>query len=123
MDRVGSRQLVLCQNLKSLKHPLKKLNSKEFGHISSRAARAQEGLEMAQQLFHDNPTDSTFRQDMQEKLVRAKFLAKAEKSFYYQKAKLHYLKDSDRGTAFFHGMARRNQKRNHLSSIIQLIVG
>ncbi|KAL0291713.1 UNVERIFIED_CONTAM: hypothetical protein Sangu_3261800 [Sesamum angustifolium] len=37
---------------------------------------------------------------------KAVFLAEAERHFYYQKAKLHFLKMEDRNTKFFHDMER-----------------
>lgn len=57
---------------------------------------------------------------MEHARVKAIFLGKAEKSFYYQKAKCFYIRDGDRSTKFFHNMSKRNSKRNYVPSIIKL---
>ncbi|KAL0322018.1 UNVERIFIED_CONTAM: Retrovirus-related Pol polyprotein from type-2 retrotransposable element R2DM [Sesamum calycinum] len=44
----------------------------------------------------------------------ATFLAEAERHFYYQKAKIHFLKQGDRNTKFFHDMVKRNAARNSI---------
>lgn len=43
------------------------------------------------------------------------FLDKAEKSFCYQKAKCLSIRDGDRSTKFFHGLSKRNAKRNYIA--------
>ncbi|KAL7145772.1 hypothetical protein ABFS83_07G109100 [Erythranthe nasuta] len=39
----GSRQWAVCKNLKALKHPLKRFNRREFGHITERVKRVGGG--------------------------------------------------------------------------------
>ncbi|KAL7106274.1 hypothetical protein ACP275_07G101800 [Erythranthe tilingii] len=116
-DRLGSRKWAMIKNLKALKSPLKSLNRKEFGHISERAKRASLDLEETQQQMHDDQHNAALQQKVLNRSEKAKFLTKAERSFYYQKAKLHYLKNSDRPTKFFLGMVKRNTQRNHVASI------
>ncbi|KAL7119437.1 hypothetical protein ACP275_02G062900 [Erythranthe tilingii] len=113
----GSRQWAVCKNLKALKHPLKRLNRREFGHISERVKQAGGELEEIQQAYHNDPHNPQLCGEMLAKVERFRFLAKAEKSFFYQKAKLHYLRDTDRTTKFFHGIAKRNAKRNNIVSL------
>ncbi|KAL0289464.1 UNVERIFIED_CONTAM: hypothetical protein Sradi_7074100 [Sesamum radiatum] len=48
---------------------------------------------------------------------KATFLAEAERHFYYQKAKIHFLKQGDRNTKFFHDMMKRNAARNSILAI------
>ncbi|KAI5658607.1 hypothetical protein M9H77_27400 [Catharanthus roseus] len=59
---VGRKQFALCRKLKLLKSPLKSLNKKHFGHISTKADLAREGLKMAQSSLYDNPQDITLRE-------------------------------------------------------------
>ncbi|KAL0396179.1 UNVERIFIED_CONTAM: putative mitochondrial protein [Sesamum calycinum] len=48
---------------------------------------------------------------------KATFLAEAERHFYYQKAKIHFLKQGDRNTKFFHDMVKWNAARNSILAI------
>lgn len=43
----------------------------------------------------------------------------AERSFYYQKAKCIFLKESDKCTKFFHLVVKRNSRRNFIASILK----
>ncbi|KAL0444800.1 UNVERIFIED_CONTAM: hypothetical protein Slati_2202700 [Sesamum latifolium] len=45
---------------------------------------------------------------------KAVFFAEAERQFYYQKAKIHFLKMGDRNTKFFHDMVKRNTSRSSI---------
>lgn len=44
-------------------------------------------------------------------------VCEAKMSFYYQKAKCEYLKNSDKCTKFFHSMVKRNAKRNFITTV------
>ncbi|KAL0359868.1 UNVERIFIED_CONTAM: hypothetical protein Sangu_0836200 [Sesamum angustifolium] len=48
-----------------------------------------------------DPDNATIRDSVRELRKKAVFLAEAERHFYYQKAKLHFLKNGDRNTKFF----------------------
>lgn len=47
------------------------------------------------------------------------FLDKAERSFYYQKAKCSYIREGDRSIKFFHNLYKRNNKRNYVASLLR----
>lgn len=111
----GTKQFILCRKLKELKHPLKRLNAKAFSHIFSRTERARLQLESIQSRLHNSPQDLTLRHEEEKAKTKTIFLAKAEKSFYYQKAKCLYIRDGDRSTKLFHSMCKRNAKRNFVA--------
>ncbi|KAL2246109.1 UNVERIFIED_CONTAM: hypothetical protein Sindi_2879100 [Sesamum indicum] len=48
---------------------------------------------------------------------KAVFLAEVKRHFFYQKAKIHYLKEGDRKTKFFHDMVKRNAARNSIKAV------
>ncbi|XP_011011497.1 PREDICTED: uncharacterized protein LOC105116044 [Populus euphratica] len=98
----GTPMYILCRKLKLLKGPLKELNRFHFSHISERVSRLESQLEQLQTAFqHDKDNQLLFEQD---KLLRSKLssLKFAEKQFFSQKIKCKFLKDSDRGSKFFH---------------------
>ncbi|XP_057463925.1 uncharacterized protein LOC130753792 [Actinidia eriantha] len=113
----GSAMFRLCRKLKILKEPLKELNKKHFSHISSRAAAAEDKLYDLQQRLHDNPTDVILQEQMVKVKQLAFNLAEAERSFCSQLAKMKYLKDSDKGTNFFHDLIKSNRNKSQIVSI------
>ncbi|KAL0355914.1 UNVERIFIED_CONTAM: hypothetical protein Sradi_4038300 [Sesamum radiatum] len=73
----------------------------------------------AQLQLESNPEDATLRDllgDLRKKVV---FLAEVERHFYYQKTKIHFLKQRHRNTKFFHDMVKRNATRNSIMAVIK----
>ncbi|KAK4397728.1 hypothetical protein Sango_1248300 [Sesamum angolense] len=83
LNMEGTPQFRFCRKLKALKSSLKPFNNLHYGHISIRAKEAELALQNAQTYLESNPGDAA---------VPATFLAEAERHFYYQKAKIHFLK-------------------------------
>ncbi|XP_020547167.1 uncharacterized protein LOC110011436 [Sesamum indicum] len=48
---------------------------------------------------------------------KAVFLDEAARHFFYQIAKIHFLKEGDRNTKFFHDMLKRNVARNSIETV------
>ncbi|KAL8499421.1 hypothetical protein ACS0TY_022406 [Phlomoides rotata] len=114
----GTLQFTLCSKLKLLKGKLKSLDNLHFSHISSRVKFAVADLENNQLLLDANPSDSLLRENVLALRARASLLCEAERSFLSQKAKCHFLVNSDKNTKFFHSIVKRNRGRNHISSIL-----
>ncbi|XP_011079174.1 uncharacterized protein LOC105162752 [Sesamum indicum] len=112
----GTTQFILCKRLKALKAELKAFNTQHYSHISTRAKEADIALQDAQNQLENNPGNVTLWElgDLRRKAV---FLAEAERHFFYQKAKIHYLKEGDRNTKFFHDMVKRNAARNSITAV------
>ncbi|KAL0287460.1 UNVERIFIED_CONTAM: Retrovirus-related Pol polyprotein from type-2 retrotransposable element R2DM [Sesamum angustifolium] len=113
----GTPQFRLCRKLKSLKSSLKAFNNLHYSHISVRAKEADLALQDAQTHLESNPGDVTVRDSLGDLRKKATFLAEAERHFYFQKAKIHFLKQGDRNTKFFHDMVKRNAARNSILAI------
>ncbi|KAL2238065.1 UNVERIFIED_CONTAM: hypothetical protein Sindi_0998200 [Sesamum indicum] len=62
--------------------------------------------------LESDPGDVALRDSLGDIRNKVVFLADAERHFYYQKAKIHYLKEGDHNTKFFHDMVKRNITRN-----------
>ncbi|GFS40060.1 hypothetical protein Acr_00g0066450 [Actinidia rufa] len=89
----------------------------QFSHISARTEEAEENLVQAQQQLHDNPGDSVLQATVLELRSKALKLAEAELSFCSQLAQAKYLKNSDKGTKFFHNLIKSNRAKNFIASI------
>ncbi|XP_073129134.1 uncharacterized protein [Henckelia pumila] len=110
----GTAQFLLKKKLHGMKRVLKQLNEYHFSHISSRAKRASEELAEAQSIALNNGVVDSSIVALRR---NADFLLEAERLFLSQKAKCEYLKHSDRCSKFFHGMIKRNIKRNKIVAI------
>ncbi|XP_011093973.1 uncharacterized protein LOC105173793 [Sesamum indicum] len=82
-----------------------------------RAKEAELTLQVAQNQLESNPGDVALRDSLGALRKKAVFLAEAERHFFYQKAKIHYLKEGDRNTKFFHDMVKRNVARNSIGAV------
>ncbi|XP_022857249.1 uncharacterized protein LOC111378309 [Olea europaea var. sylvestris] len=118
-DRVGAKQVILCKKLRKLKGALKELNFKHFGHISARASEAKNDLEAAQLQLHNQPMNMHFQLLVAKLRKKTVGLCEAERSFYYQKAKCVFLKQSDKCTMIFHSIVKRNSRRNFMATILK----
>ncbi|GFS28741.1 hypothetical protein Acr_00g0003640 [Actinidia rufa] len=119
IDVEGTAMYRLCKKLKALKEPLKAMNRQNFSHIAARAEAAETELLQAQQKLHDNPGDIILQSTVPDLRRKAIKLAEAELSFCSQLAKAKYLKNSDKGTKFFHDMIKSNQAKNQIISLIK----
>ncbi|XP_011100436.1 uncharacterized protein LOC105178624 [Sesamum indicum] len=111
----GTLQYSLCRRLKALKGTLKAFNMQHYSHISARAKEAELALQKAQNQLESNPGDVALRDALGDLRKKGVFLAEAERHFY-QKAKIHFLKEGDR-TKFFHDMVKRNVARNSIGAV------
>ncbi|CAH9076372.1 unnamed protein product [Cuscuta epithymum] len=113
----GTSQYSIVRKLKSLKRPLKNLNTLEYGNISLKAKRAKEEFKRLNKLWLESPLDDGLKLQVTEARKRATFLGEAETKFYQQKAKATHILEADKGTRYFHAMVKRNVTRNAISSI------
>ncbi|KAL2245871.1 uncharacterized protein LOC105178633 [Sesamum indicum] len=110
-------QFSLCERLKALKGALKVFNTQHYSHIFTRAKEADLALQDAQNQLESNPGDVTLRESLGDLRKKVVFLVEAERHFFYHKAKIHYLKEGDRNTKFFHDMVKRNAARNSITVV------
>ncbi|VFQ94248.1 unnamed protein product [Cuscuta campestris] len=114
----GTRQFRLCRKLKLLKHPLKQLNKKEFGHISTRAENARSSYtEMMTRLMTD-PQNSALIEQAASLRKEATFYSDAERSFFLQKVKCTFINEGDKCTKFFHAMMKKQKVLSSIPFII-----
>ncbi|KAK4400350.1 hypothetical protein Sango_1141100 [Sesamum angolense] len=94
----GSPQFKLCRKLKAHKSSLKAFNSLHYSHISVRAKETDLALQDAQLHLESNPRDVAVQDSLWDLRKKVIFLGEVEKHFYFQKAKIYFLKQDDRST-------------------------
>ena len=114
----GAPIYILCRRLKFLKGPLKELNKLHFSHISKRVCKLETELELHQSTFQQDRNNHLLLE--QDRLLRLKLsnLKSTEKMFFGQKIKCKFLKESDKGSSFFHALMRQNHWRNFIPAIM-----
>lgn len=110
----GTKQYVLKKKMNKLKRPLTRLNGMHFSHISSRAKRAADELELEQNIVLSGGNST---KDIKGLRTKAAFLMEAERLFFAQKVKNHFVQLGDRCSKFFHGLIKRNNKRNSILAL------
>lgn len=114
---MGTKPFMMSRKLKALKHPLKRLNKRAFGHITERAETTRVALEEAQKCQHDLPDSKQARMRVNQAKTQVVFLDKVESSFYYHKAKCSYIREGDRSKKKFHSLCGRNVKKKYVASL------
>jgi len=113
----GSPMFILCRKLKSLKQPLKSLNKLHFSHILERVTRMEADLEHHQHLLHDSRDDISLLNRVNALKINLINLKSAEQAFFSQKLKCTFLKDSDRGTRFFHALMSHRHRKSFIPAL------
>ncbi|VFQ83143.1 unnamed protein product [Cuscuta campestris] len=114
----GTRQLRLCRKLKLLKHPLKQLNKKEFGHISTRAENARSTYSELMTRLMTDPHNSALIEQAASLRKKATFYSDAERSFFLQKVKCTFINEGDKCTKFFHATMKKQKVLSSIPFII-----
>ncbi|GAB2284026.1 hypothetical protein Dimus_039637 [Dionaea muscipula] len=115
----GCPMFSFTRKLKLLKPDFRHLNEMHFAHISKRVSRMKEELAAAYQRLYDDPDNPALQQLVAELKQRSFRLAEAENSFLAQKAKIHYFKNCDRSSAFFHALIRKKACKSHIASVFK----
>lgn len=116
-DVYGTAMYRLCKKLKRLKHYLKVLNKQAFSDITSRVVKAVRELDNLQDLCKLSSSSDDIKARVGP-LKKAVFgLLNAERLFFSQMAKGHFLNISDRNSKYCHAIIKRNIARRSISSI------
>ncbi|KAK4404256.1 hypothetical protein Sango_0794200 [Sesamum angolense] len=97
--------------------PFRFFNILHYSHTSVKAKEADIALQDVRNHVESNPGDAAVRDSLGDFRKKTVFLPEAERHFYYQKAKIHFLKQGDQNTKFFHDMVKRNAARNSILAV------
>jgi exonuclease III len=113
----GSPSYIFSQKLKALKSDLKRWNDQEFGIVEIRKAKFLEELLAFDRLEEDlglSPEDKIRKGEV----IRALEISiLQEENSWRQKSRVHWLKEGDKCTKFFHRIANSNRRSNAMESL------
>ncbi|KAJ9564993.1 hypothetical protein OSB04_000959 [Centaurea solstitialis] len=113
----GSFMYQLMYKLKALKKPLRQLRAR-YGDISKRVASLKTELDAIQVSVDLDPGNKELQEDLAH-LYLAYHQAKADEEMYYrQRAKVHWLKEGDMNTKYFHKCVKEKRSRSFIHSVI-----
>lgn len=110
----GNPQIRLFKKLKRLKEPLKKLNQKYYGNISTKVQNARHLLELAQLKAMEEVNNALAFQLEKNALEEYIRLSCFEESFLKEKARTRWMKEGDKNSHFFHRSVKAHIARNKI---------
>ncbi|XVF67216.1 hypothetical protein PTKIN_Ptkin10aG0102200 [Pterospermum kingtungense] len=107
------------EKLKRLKPLLKTFNKAHYSDISDRVLEKRKELESLQfELFNTSSGQNSDKVTLKrEKLAELFILERNEESFYRQKSRALWLKESDANTSYFHNMVKKKQKAQTITKL------
>ncbi|GJS94303.1 hypothetical protein Tco_0801271 [Tanacetum coccineum] len=106
----------LTKKLKKLKRTLNKLSWYQ-GYVYENARMLKEELKTDQEVVDRNPFDVNARIKAAQTLSDLIDASNDKINLLHQKAKINWLKDGDKNTAFFHSMIKARRNKNRVESI------
>ncbi|XP_062103616.1 uncharacterized protein LOC133814704 [Humulus lupulus] len=113
----GTKMYIVVQKLRRLKGLLKDINKCGFNDIHTSDLNASRVLSDCQEQLMRDPLNADvikLEGDAREKYAA---VHKSYCSFLHQKAKIHWIKEGDDNTAFFHASIRDRRSQNRIYSI------
>nr|KAJ0184832.1 hypothetical protein LSAT_V11C900454780 [Lactuca sativa] len=116
-DVEGFGMFRLCQKLKLLKKPLRKLLT-SHGNFAEKVSKCREELCRVQECLDLDPCNEELR--LEEGIYLQSFLnaSREEESYLKQRAKVHWLKEGDSNSAYFHKVVKGKINRNRIETIL-----
>ncbi|GAV91001.1 hypothetical protein CFOL_v3_34401 [Cephalotus follicularis] len=109
----GSPLIAIHKKLKSLKGLLKKFCTRP----NSRAKELRLNLYSVQQEMMNGAVDLSMVERERQLRQEVRRAARSEEAFFKQKSRIQWLKEGDSNSAYFHGMVKIRQSKNHIVMI------
>lgn len=100
--------------LKELKQQLKKLDGDGYKQLDDQVLLARKALDVVQHKLHDNPIDVTCQIAAQDALTSYVTLNNKHMSLLQQRAKMHWSKDGDSNSRYFHSVIAQRRKMHSI---------
>ncbi|KAJ9561560.1 hypothetical protein OSB04_006720 [Centaurea solstitialis] len=112
----GTFMYRVTTRLKALKEPLRKLR-RSYGNLSSKANDLKEELNVIQLACDLDPFNEDLREDLQAIRLAYQKVCSDENEALKQRAKVHWLREGDSNTRFFHNVVRERRHINQVRSV------
>ncbi|KAJ9541737.1 hypothetical protein OSB04_028243 [Centaurea solstitialis] len=112
----GTFMYRVTTRLKALKEPLRKLR-RSYGNLSSKANDLKEELNVIQLACDLDPFNEDLREDLQAIRLAYQKVCSDENEALRQRAKVHWLREGDSNTRFFHNVVRERRHINQVRSV------
>ncbi|GJT74636.1 RNA-directed DNA polymerase, eukaryota, reverse transcriptase zinc-binding domain protein [Tanacetum coccineum] len=119
-DIKGCYMYKVVQKLKQLKRPLNRLNWRN-GNIIVKAEMLKAKLKTAQSILDGDPHNMEKRMDAIHLLNEYTSVANDELKLLHQKARIQWLKEGDKNTAYFHRILKTRKHNGRLSSLGDIV--
>ncbi|KAJ9536655.1 hypothetical protein OSB04_un000128 [Centaurea solstitialis] len=114
---VGSFMYQLVCKLKSLKKPLRQLRAR-YGDLSKRVVFLKTELDIIQTSLDSDPGNRMLQEDLAHIFLAYQQAKTDEECYYRQRAKVHWLKEGDMNTKYFHKCVKEKRSHSFIHSII-----
>nr|XP_027061902.1 uncharacterized protein LOC113688298 [Coffea arabica] len=112
----GSPLRVLSDKLRRVKHALRQWSRSSFGDIFF-ASRTAEQKVLEAEIAHDNHPSDGLLLSLQEERAKLRRAVVVEKEFWRQKARVKWVSDGDKNTAFFHVIVTERRRKSVIHRI------
>ncbi|KAJ9535293.1 hypothetical protein OSB04_un001605 [Centaurea solstitialis] len=112
----GCTMFSVVSKLKGVKKGLRKLNF-NVGNVSENVKKLRADVERNQIACDADPEDGILRNEGASYLKALKEALSAEEKFLRQKAKVHWLKEGDANTAYFHSVVKSKTNRGRIEEV------
>lgn len=113
----GSAMYRVSRKLKLLKQYIKEFSKQNYSGIEKRTAQALENLVNAQNIMLADPSTTNAATELQA-MKEWEELSNAETAFFFQRARINWLKFGDGNSRLFHRYATSRQAINHIHFLI-----
>ncbi|KAJ9536330.1 hypothetical protein OSB04_un000493 [Centaurea solstitialis] len=113
----GSFMHQLMCRLKALKKPLRQLRTR-YGDVSKRVVSLKVELDAIQTALDLDPGNKDLQEDLAHLFLAYQQASADEECFFRQRAKVHWLKEGDMNTKYFHKCVKEKRGRSFIHSVI-----
>ncbi|KAJ9535960.1 hypothetical protein OSB04_un000878 [Centaurea solstitialis] len=116
-QEVGSFMFCLVNRLKRLKKPFRRIRNL-VGDVTVRVRNLRTELDAIQLACDLDPSNSILMEDLEHITIAYEQARADELAFFRQRAKVRWLNEGDRNTAYFHQVVKEHRNRGILRSVI-----